>query len=116
MLNMDDKKLTIRDILDRIPEPKVKTPTKICSSYNPDSEGICSYWRGRCDALMHSRASVERLGEDYFCPHMPNFHKERKKILTKKEISKKYWTTYWEEKLGESEKREFQQENERKEP
>ena len=90
---------TIEELLAQIPEPKVKAPTKICSNYNPDSKGKCDYWRdGRCNATMHSRASVERLGEDYFCPHMPNYHKDKKKSLMKKEISKKYWTTYWEEK------------------
>ncbi|MFX1412561.1 MAG: hypothetical protein ACFFA2_01865 [Promethearchaeota archaeon] len=101
---MDEKKVSIRELLDQIPEPKMKPPTKVCLSYNPESDGKCSYWRGRCDAVMHSRASVESLGDDYFCPHMPNFHKDKKKALIEKEISKKYWTAYWEKKLGESDK------------
>lgn len=97
---MDDEKLRIKDLLDRIAEPEVKAPTKICLSYSPESDGKCSYWAGRCNAMMYSKASVESLGEDYFCPHMPNFHKEKKRALIEKEISKKYWTDYWEKKLG----------------
>ena len=100
---MDDEEKKLKDILEQIPEPKVKQPTKLCLSYNPDYTGKCSYyWRGQCQATMLSKGTIERLGEDYFCPHMPNFHLERKKSLIEKEISKKYWTEYWENKLKES--------------
>lgn len=103
---MEDKEKTLRDILKQIPDPKVKPPTKLCLSYNPDSTGKCSFFRrGRCDAIYHSKASIEKLGEDYFCPHMPKFHLEKKKSLIAKEISKKYWTEYWENKLKQSEEK-----------
>ena len=99
---MDDKKQTIRDLINRTPEPNVKEPTHVCPSYDPDIEGKCSYWSGRCNAFMYSKASIERLGEDYFCPHMPDFHKQRKKANIEKEVSKEYWTAYWQERLRNS--------------